>query len=392
MPGASYQLSRSTITVRPHSKATVRVRLRIDRSALRKVADPTIEKLNLDLPRQFLADESGRVVFTPTSGSDYSLRVAVYAAPKPTANIKLPSSLRIRGATGTAFLGLTGRGLNQGTGDARYLSLYSALELQAKSPKLQSCNATRTTNCALNNTARGGDLRYVGVASTAPAAVAAGSPGDAMIGFGIATWKNWANIGVNTTPFVDIDTTGDGMPDFETFVLRSLDTDLLEAWTVDLASGDIVDIEPVNLTYGDIDSNTFDTNVILLPVFLEALGIDPISRQRPADLPGRRRRLLSRAGGQSRRRHPGGPELRPAQARPLGRGCRHVAGLRRPARDRTQHPQGRGGAGARPRRQPPRPELPQQDRRQGQDRQDQELAPTAVATGDRTTPIDAPGR
>jgi hypothetical protein len=37
----------------------------------------------------------------------------------------------------------------------------------------------------------------------------------------------------------------------------------------------VVDIEPVNLLYGNVDTNTFDTNVVLMPVFLEALGIDP---------------------------------------------------------------------------------------------------------------------
>ena len=122
----------------------------------------------------------------------------------------------------------------------------------------------------MNGTARGGDLRYVGVASTAPE-----DPDNAVLGFGLATWRNWYNIGSNTIPFVDIETTFDGIPDFEVFVNRDADTDLLEAWTVDLNTGDLVDIEPVNQLYGDVDSNVFDTNVIVLPVFLEALGIDP---------------------------------------------------------------------------------------------------------------------
>jgi hypothetical protein len=107
--------------------------------------------------------------------------------------------------------------------------------------------------------------------------VAAGSPDDALLGFGIATWNNWANIGSNTVPFVDIDVDGDDNPDFETFMARDTDTDLLEAWTVDLETFALTDIQPVNQVYGNVDSNVFDSNVIVMPVLLTALGIDPSS-------------------------------------------------------------------------------------------------------------------
>jgi hypothetical protein len=78
-------------------------------------------------------------------------------------------------------------------------------------------------------------------------------------------------------PFVDVDVDGDDVPDFETFISRDTDTDLLEAWTVDLDPVSLVDIQPVNQLYGDVDANVFDSNVIVLPVLLEALGIDPTS-------------------------------------------------------------------------------------------------------------------
>jgi hypothetical protein len=276
MPGVTYQLNKSSVTLGPGGRTTVRVRLRIaDPGALRKVADPTLVKLQVGLPRQFLADASGRVMFTPTAGSDVTLRVPVYSAPKPTAAIKVPGQLRTSG--GTAFMALSGRGLDQGTGDEAYVSIYTALELAATSPRLPKCTARVTADCAINDTARGGDLRYVGVGSTAPAAVAAGSPDDALLGFGIATWNNWANIGSNTVPFVDIDVDGDDNPDFETFMARDTDTDLLEAWTVDLETFALTDIQPVNQVYGNVDSNVFDSNVIVMPVLLTALGIDPSS-------------------------------------------------------------------------------------------------------------------
>jgi hypothetical protein len=279
MPGVEYTLDRTSITIGAGGYGKVRVTLRItDPTALRKVADPTIEKDQLGVPRQFLGDESGRVELTPTRGapsdSAVPLRVAVYAAPKPVADISTPSRLRV-GPGEQSVLTMSGRGLNQGSGDERYLSLLSALELQARSPRLPNCGGPVSANCAINDTAKGADLRYVGVASTAPLARLRGEPQTAMLGFGIATWGDWYNLGNNTMPFVDIDVDGNGSPDFETFATKPADTDVLLAATVDLASGEVVALEGVNGLFGDVDANVFDTDVVVLPVRLVDLGIDP---------------------------------------------------------------------------------------------------------------------
>ena len=45
--------------------------------------------------------------------------------------------------------------------------------------------------------------------------------------------------------------------------------------TVDLKTGLEVDMQPVNGQWGDVDTNTADTNVAVLPVLLTALGTDP---------------------------------------------------------------------------------------------------------------------
>lgn len=65
-----------------------------------------------------------------------------------------------------------------------------------------------------------------------------------MLGIGISTWRNWYNIGSNTSPFVD--RRGNNTPDYETFLIRDTDTYLLETWTVDLDPITLVDIQPVN--------------------------------------------------------------------------------------------------------------------------------------------------
>ncbi|GLZ35464.1 peptidase S8 [Lentzea sp. NBRC 105346] len=276
IPGVSYQLSTNTVRLSPKGIARVQVTLKIDNpAALRKTIDPTMVTTQLDVPRQFLADASGRVVLTPKSGSSVALKVPVYSAPKPVANISTAGSIRFRGTDKQAVLNLNGRGIDQGSGAQAYRSLVSVLELQAKSPRLPRCKANVTENCTLNDTAKGGDLRYVGAASTAPLAKAQGKPEESLLAFGIATWGDWYNLGVNTIPFVDIDVNGDGTPDFETYATRLTDTDLLVATTVNLASGATVDIQSVNGLFGDVDTNTFDTNVIVLPVSLVSLGIDP---------------------------------------------------------------------------------------------------------------------
>nr|WP_243658994.1 S8 family serine peptidase [Tamaricihabitans halophyticus] len=277
LPGVRYELSTDSVSLSPKGTASVRVNLRIDDpSALRKIADPTIEKTQLDVARQFLADASGRVVFNPTDGSTNQLRVPVYSAPKPTAAIEAPDELKIPDGEQQAVLNLGGRGLDQGDGDAAYRSLISALQLGATSPELPECAEEDESECTINDTAKGGDLRYVGAATTAPLHKKQGKPQDAMLAIGLSTWEDWANVGSNTIPFVELDTTGDGKPDFRSEVAKPPETDVLVVNTVDLnqEGNPSVDLQPVNGQFGDVDTNVFDTNTLLLPINLAAIGID----------------------------------------------------------------------------------------------------------------------
>lgn len=284
IPGVIYELSESEVEVDPGQTERFTVTLRIDDpGALRKTADPTIEKIQLGAPRQFLADASGRIVLRPQEGAAQELRVPVYAAPKPVADIATADTVRFNGRDTSAVLELGGRGLDQGTGDQAYRSVVSVLQLQAESPRLPVCGDEVTVDCTPTVSAEGADLRHIGVTSTAPLAVAQGRPADAVLAFGLTTWGNWSSIGGVPVPYVDIDTTGDGLPDFETFVTRSADTDVLVAATVNLAAEGfpIVDIRPVNGQFGDVDTGVFDTNAIVLPVTLAALGIDPAAPAAP---------------------------------------------------------------------------------------------------------------
>jgi subtilisin family serine protease len=277
LPGVTYELDKSSVKLSPRGIATVKVTLKItDPKALRKVIDPTMDAEQAGLARQFLADASGRVALTPTKGATVGLRVPVYSAPKPVSAISTPAAVSFPAGATQSVLNLTGKGVDQGTGAQRYRSLISVFELQASSGQLPECDGGTTADCTLNNTAKGGDLQYVGAASTAPLAKAQGEPENALLAFGLTTWSDWANLGSNTVPFVDIDTTGDGVADFETFVTKATATDVLLVNTVALKPGfPTVDIQAVNGQLGDVDTNVFDTNVVVLPVSIAALGIDP---------------------------------------------------------------------------------------------------------------------
>ncbi|MCS7478835.1 S8 family serine peptidase [Umezawaea endophytica] len=277
VPGVDFDVSTPVVVLQPHGTADFRVTLRVDDpSRLRKSADPTVVKQQADHARQFLAEASGRLVVKP-GGNPTALRVPVYAAPKPVADLTT-SAAEFTGDRGV--LTVDGRGVDQGEGDLAYRSLLSAFELQGTSDELPACDDVRKSDCAANTTAKGGDLRYVGATSTAPLVKAQGGSAEALLAFGVATWANWVTLGSTNTPEISIDTTGDGQADFTTVVAKPKDANgsvKADHWLARTRSADgtVVDEQPVNGQYGDVDTNVMDTDVVVLPVALTALGIDP---------------------------------------------------------------------------------------------------------------------
>jgi hypothetical protein len=231
-------------------------------SALRHRIDPTMSATQLELPRQFVPDASGRLVVRPWGKGP--LRVPVYGAAKP-ASQTTATAVPEDGSTGQVVL--AGRGVDQGTGSQRYTSVFSVMELGERSGALPECLHGAADRCTYNQTTRSADLQYVGAGST-----------DDLLWFGIATRAQWAAVGNAVIPFVDYDVDGDDNPDFETYAFNIPDddgsgTDVLTAVTVDYANGAVVDVQPVNFNFGDVDTNVFDTDVLMLPVSKGALGL-----------------------------------------------------------------------------------------------------------------------
>lgn len=271
-PGVSYSFQPSTVAVPAHTAGTVQVTMTVDPAALRHTIDPTMATNQLGVPRQFVSDASGRMLLTQQGGAGQVLRVPVYAAAKPVADM----SASVGSSDGHPVVDLTGDGFAEGNESSDYTSLVSVMDFGAESPKLPSCAPDGTVaDCTLNQTAEGGDIRYVGAGASPGTDPKTGDPSlaNGWLWFGLSTYGDSATLGNSVIPYVDFDTTGDGKPDYEVYLQNATGSDVPLAWLVDLKTGETLDAEPVNTLFGDVDTNVFDTDAVLIPVWPKMIGL-----------------------------------------------------------------------------------------------------------------------
>ena len=275
-PGVSYSASRSKVTLRAGRSVDVKVTMTVVPAQLRHTIDPTMAKTQSDAylvdeddkpitrARQYVSDASGRLLVTPAGKS--ALRVPVYGAAKPA------SVTRVSDTTfaGSPALKVTGKGFDQGSGSTAFQSKLSVTTLGYNSPRQPVCQDVKSTDCTTNASSRAGDIHYVG-AGAVPAAN--GSKAEGMLWFGVTTYENTTQLGTYNSPYVDIDTTGDGKPDFEAYVQKEPESDLFNSLLIDYQTGELVDVQPVNFLDGDDETNIFDTNALLIPVLPAAMGM-----------------------------------------------------------------------------------------------------------------------
>lgn len=259
-PGVSYTVRPSTVRLRSGATRTVHLTMTVTPKALRNTIDPTMAVDQIGVPRQFVADSSGRILVS--GAGDQALLVPVYGAVKPVSHT--------RARADRDGVSLSGTGIQQGTGPTAYISLVSVMSLGATSPRLPECTTQLLTECTINETARGGDIQYAGAGAT-----------DDWLWFGVSTWANSATIGNVVIPYVDFDVDGDHQPDFEVYLQNYPDSDVLLSTLVDLKSGQLLGLEPVNFNFGDVNTNVFDTNVMLMPVSRGLLGLDATATSLP---------------------------------------------------------------------------------------------------------------
>ncbi|RYI98653.1 MAG: peptidase S8, partial [Actinomycetales bacterium] len=221
------------------------------------------------LPREYVAMLTGRVVLTD---DEQELRVPVQAAPRLVSHLSA-KNVAFTGSGTEAGLELTGHGVDAGG----WQSLTTPLILGATSPQLEEDVSLRTSPSAIKS----GDIRYVGWSSTAPYVDELGGDpqDDGLLNIGIATQGDWASLGQAVIPIIDIDVDGDGQPDLESYIWKldaSIDLTVVQTYDLNAPATDpAVDIEPINYEFGDVDTGTFDRNVLVAPISLGATGIAP---------------------------------------------------------------------------------------------------------------------
>ncbi|WP_324653397.1 S8 family serine peptidase [Georgenia sp. H159] len=260
--GATITTTPSSILVPPGRSQTVTLTLTVDPETLEREIDPTSSAdSGAGVPREYLAAISGRLVLAPRGSQGQTLHVPVHAAPRLVSDLDAEPVVFPAPDALAAPLEISGRHVDSGG----WTSLVSVLELMATSPQLEPADpgATSPTQVAA------GDVRYVGAMSTGPRVAAAGyNPLQyGYVGIGIAMQGQWPTLGTSVNPVIDIDVTGDGVPDLQTVIQKlNEETDVTVAATFDARTGASIWIGAVNGLWGDTDSTVYDNNVLVAPI------------------------------------------------------------------------------------------------------------------------------
>jgi hypothetical protein len=251
----------------------VTLTLTVTPSQLTKPIDPTVSRSQGGFARDYRAEASGRVLFT-RSGQP-TLRVPVYAAPRPAATMTQPASLELPGGKiQKTTLRLSGQAVNQGTGLDSIASVVAGFELQDKSGALPSCSLTVTTGCIHASDERAADLKYVGTTSNAPELDSIGVNPLSTVGleyFAITTQGPWRTPVSANEYDIYIDSNGDGKPDEVLFNTRLSGADIFVSELYNLKTKQIDDVEPIDDRLGNTDAAVFDSDTLVMPVAIGAL-------------------------------------------------------------------------------------------------------------------------
>lgn len=246
--GVSFSISSKRVTVQPHGTATVTLTMSIpDPAKLTRTIDPTQDAIEQGTEREFVAAATGLVTFTPTDPSLNPLRLGTYAAPKSVGAVH-GSDVTFRDDATSADLALTGRTVRQG--------LVAPFVLGGTDPQESFPDGSAKQSL------RAADLRSFGANSAG-----------GTLAFGVETAGPDANPGAVTNVEVLVDTDRDGEPDYLVYDAKSATVDATFATTIDLATGETVDSQPLNGGTPGQDVNTFDSTVKVLTVSQQAIGV-----------------------------------------------------------------------------------------------------------------------
>ena len=279
LPGASFSASRTSVTLRPGQSADVAVTLRVNADRLFHKADPTItlDPYGIGLMRDFLTDVSSLLVVSKPSGG--TLRVPVFAAPRPASDMSTSSQVSVSGTSlRTGTLTMSGTPVNP-RGDLSYerdRSRVSALQLVAESGRLPDCLPGQSDGCVATSDQASADLRYVGFTSNARLVddpLAQG--GGALAYFGVSSWVPWRTAAGISEFNVILDTDSNGVPDAALYNTRLGESDILVSSILSLRDGEdfaTIDLQLINNLAGNADTAKMHSNAMMLPFSLAALA------------------------------------------------------------------------------------------------------------------------
>ncbi|MFI2611991.1 S8 family serine peptidase [Kitasatospora sp. NPDC018619] len=277
LPGASYRVAPARVDVPAGGTARVRVTLAVP-GAPGRAPDPTIDTVQGGRARSYRGELSGRVLLTPVGdGALPQLRVPVLAAPRPTGDLAATAALRTsRDGTLVTLGGRAAPGEDPG--------LVSAFALGGEGVRWPDCppgggaalapgaglrpkdvGEEDSETCVEHPGERAADLRAAG------AAVDSG-----LLHVGVRLWAPAATpVGLYAVR-VALDTDGDGSTDVVLKADRLRGSDVLVSRALDARTGAELDVQPLDAHWGDTDTGLLDSDVLVLPVRLDALpGVAP---------------------------------------------------------------------------------------------------------------------
>jgi hypothetical protein len=174
-------------------------------------------------------------------------------------------------------MALSGKGVNQGSGATAVKSFASGFELQATSGAAPACASPSSDGCIHIPDDRSADLKYVGFTSDAPFVQSLGDDpiADGQAYFAITTQSPWRTPSGPQEFDILIDTNNDGNPDAVVYNTRLGSTDIFLSELIDITDPSnpfIRDDELINDRFGDTDTALFDSDTMVLPLWINALG------------------------------------------------------------------------------------------------------------------------
>jgi subtilisin family serine protease len=199
--GATFTVSPSSFTVNAGTTTTATVTFTGTGSSLKHVREASVAATQ-GSPRQWLTEAGGYAVFTPTDSSP-TLRVELYAAPKPASAMHSTITNFVPNAQNGSFsIGLSGAPVNTGSNLGNGFDILSLV----KAYELQYANTTSTTDRNV--------IKYVGVTS---------DYANRAVGSNVNTQTAGTNIMFGTEKYGDAPTPDFASSDTEIFIDTNLD-------------------------------------------------------------------------------------------------------------------------------------------------------------------------